>query len=212
PTTIRTENALFDVPFGYISRETDVNTSLERAKFEVAAHKWAALSDPSLCVALASDCKYGYRVREGEISLSLLRSPAAPDPDADQGEHAFTYALLCSEERLLPIIEGATQLNNPPILVASETEALCRVGSGSVAIETVKVSEDRKGIVFRVREYLGTRSEALLHFSPTLDAPSLRLTNMLEQSVEQERLFAFKPFEVKTYTLDVNSFSPDTTY
>lgn len=211
PTTVRTENALFDVPLGYISRKTDVNTSLERAKFEVAAHKWAALCDPALCVALSSDCKYGYRVREGEISLSLLRSPTAPDPDADQGIHVFTYALLYSEEGLLPIMEGAAQLNNPPIPIDRETEALCRVDGGSVIIETVKVSEDRKGLVFRLRECLGTRSDANLHFSPTLRATSLRLTNMVEQEIAQERMFAFKPFEVKTYALDVISIFPDTT-
>lgn len=211
PTTVRAENALFDVPLGYITRKTDVNTSLERAKFEVAAHKWAALSDPSLCVALASDCKYGYRVRGGEMSLSLLRSPAAPDPDADQGEHAFTYALLFSEEGLLPIMEGATQLNNPPIPVDDGTEALCRVEGGSVLVETVKVSEDRRGLVFRLREYLGTKVEAKVCFSPILNPASLRLTNMVEQDVEQERLFAFRPFEVKTYALDVNSPFPDNT-
>ncbi|MDY0290116.1 MAG: glycoside hydrolase family 38 C-terminal domain-containing protein [Sphaerochaeta sp.] len=209
PTTVRTEHALFDVPLGYISRKTDVNTSLERAKFEVAAHKWAALSDPTLSIALASDCKYGYRVREGELTLSLLRSPAAPDPDADQGEHVFTYALLCSEEGLMPIMGGATQLNNPPIQVDDETEALCRVEGGSVLVETVKVSEDRRALVFRLREYLGTSVQAKVHFSPTLSPASLRLTNMVEQEIEQERLFAFKPFEVKTYALDVNSLLPD---
>jgi alpha-mannosidase len=210
PTTIRTESALFDVPLGYISRKTDVNTSLERAKFEVAAHKWAALCDPTLCLGLASDCKYGYSAREGELTLSLLRSPTAPDPDADQGEHTFTYALLCSDDGLMPIMEGATQLNNPPVRVASETEALCRVDGGSVIIETVKVSEDRKGIVFRLRECLGTYSEAGLNFSPVLDAASLRMTNMVEKDTDQVRLFAFKPFEVKTYCIEVNSLFLDT--
>ena len=209
PTTIRTESALFDVPLGYISRKTDVNTPLERAKFEVAAHKWAALSDPTLCVALASDCKYGYRVRGGELSLSLLRSPTAPDPDADQGQHVFTYALLCSDNGLMPIMEAATHLNNPPIMVESEIEALCTVNGGSVIIETVKVSEDRMRLVFRLRECLGTYSEAKLNFSPVLDVTSLRLTNMVEKGTEQVRLFAFKPFEVKTYCIDVSSLFLD---
>ncbi len=210
PTTIRTENALFDVPLGYITRKTDTNTSFERAKFEVAAHKWAALSDPSLSIALASDCKYGYRVREGELSLSLLRSPAAPDPDADQGKHTFIYALFCSEDGLMPIMEAATQLNNPPIRVPNDTEALCWVERGTVIIETVKVSEDRKALVFRLRECLGISSEARLRFSPILCATSLRLTNMVEKVIAQERLFAFRPFEVKTYSLEVNSFFLDT--
>ena len=212
PTTIRTESALFDVPFGYISRKTDVNTSLERAKFEVAAHKWAALCDPSLSLALASDCKYGYRVREGELTLSLLRSSAAPDPDADQGQHTFTYALLCSEDGLLPIMEGAAHLNNPPIAIERESEALCTLVGGSVILETVKVREDRKGLVLRLRECLGTWAEVKLNFSSALQAQSLILTNMMEQEIEQERLFVFKPFEVKTYCIDVNFLFPDTMY
>lgn len=208
-TTMRPESALFDVPLGYISRKTDRNTPLERAKFEVAAHKWAALSDPLLSVALASDCKYGYRVKDGELTLSLLRAPTAPDPDADQGLHTFTYALLCSKDGLIPIMEGAAQLNNPPLQVGRDLQALCSVEGNSVIIETVKVSEDRKAVVLRLREYLGAYSEVKLTFSPFLQASSLRLTNMVEQEINQEHLFAFRPFEVKTYYLEVNSLFLD---
>ena len=43
---------------------------------------------------MINDCKYGYKVLNNVIDLNLLRSPTAPDPDADQGRHEFTYSLL----------------------------------------------------------------------------------------------------------------------
>ncbi len=37
--------------------------------------------------------KYGYDAVGNVLRLTLLRSPTWPDPDADQGEHHFHYAL-----------------------------------------------------------------------------------------------------------------------
>ena len=44
------------------------------ARFEVAAHKYADLSDNGYGVALLNDCKYGYKVLEHVLDLNLLRN------------------------------------------------------------------------------------------------------------------------------------------
>lgn len=49
------------------------------------------------------------------IGLSLLRAPKSPDPEADMGEHHFTYSLLPhkGDFREAGVIEEAYDLNSP---------------------------------------------------------------------------------------------------
>ena len=204
PTTLQSDHALYDVPFGYIRRSTHTNTTLERAMFEVPAHKFAALQDPCLLVALATDSKYGYGAHQGELSVSLLRSPAAPDPASDLGVHHFTYSLVVADD-LLGVYEQASELNNPPLLVKGPFEPLVRVAQKQFAVETVKVSEDGQELVIRVREWLGVGGVAALSFSPRLDEQTLMLTNMLEEPIDQEKKLRFRPFEVQTYRIKVRT-------
>ncbi len=204
PTTLCSDSALYDVPFGYIRRSTHNNTTTERAMFEVPAHKFAALEDPSLLVALASDSKYGFGSHAGELSVSLLRSPAAPDPDSDRGVHHFTYSLILAED-LSNVYEQASALNNPPLQVSEPYEPLVRVAQKQFAVETVKISEDGQELVIRVREWLGIGGEATLSFNPRLDEQTICLTNMLEEPISQEEKFLFRPFEVQTYRIKVRT-------
>lgn len=61
------------------------------------------LGEPGYGVAVINDSTYGHdvsrTVREDggtttTVRLSLVRAPRIPDPEADQGRHRFTYALL----------------------------------------------------------------------------------------------------------------------
>ncbi|WP_332446126.1 alpha-mannosidase [Sphaerochaeta sp.] len=205
PTTVRSQQAWYDVPFGMISRPTHTNTTLERAKFEVPAHAWAALDDRSLAVALCTDSKYGYHATNGTLSVSLLRSPTAPDPSGDAGNHSFTYAFVVSDEGLLPIQEHANAINHPLVHMADMHEPLVEVLEAQVVVHTVKVSEDGGSLVLRLREWMGSSVQAHLRFSDVLDPESLVLANMLEESIEGEALFRFKPFEVKTFLIKVRT-------
>lgn len=202
PTTLRCDQALYDVPFGYIKRDTHTNTSYQLARFEVPAHQFVALQDASLTLALASDCKYGYHAQGGELSLSLLRSPTAPDPEADQGRHTFCYSMICSTTGLRSVQEHASVLNNPPVKVSHRFPPLVEVTGGSVAVSCIKVSEDGTSLVFRLREYSGSTASVKLSFSPDLDAMSLIRTSMVEIPTDDEKKFTFRPFEVKTYRMD----------
>jgi alpha-mannosidase len=94
PLAVRSQIASFEVQFGYVQRPTHANTTWDAARFEVAAQRWADLSEPGFGVALLNDCKHGYDVRGNVLRLSLLRGPTWPDPTADAGFHRFSYALL----------------------------------------------------------------------------------------------------------------------
>ena len=57
-------------------------------------HKWADYAEPGYGAALLNDCKYGYDIHDGVMSLTLLKASNRPDDHADQGTHTFTYALF----------------------------------------------------------------------------------------------------------------------
>ena len=94
PVDIRSDSASYDTQFGFINRPTHRNTTWDRAKFEVCGHKYADLSGYGYGVALLNDCKYGYAVEGNVLRLSLLRGATYPDPQQDQGEHTFAFAIM----------------------------------------------------------------------------------------------------------------------
>ena len=74
PVAIRSTTATYEIQHGHITRPTGVNTSWDRARFEVCAHRWADLSEPGYGVALLNESKYGYDIRGNVMRLSLLRA------------------------------------------------------------------------------------------------------------------------------------------
>lgn len=115
PLDIHGVKATCDIQFGNVERSIHNNTSWDAAQFEVAAHKWVDLSESNFGVALLNECKYGYDIKNQLLGLTLIKSATLPNPDADQGEHAFTYALYphsgdCREGR---VQEEAFSLNYP---------------------------------------------------------------------------------------------------
>ena len=94
PVDILAPQATYDIQWGNVQRPTHRNTSWDWARFETCAHKWVDLSEGGYGVSLLNDCKYGHDIRDNILRLSLLRAPTVPDPEADQGEHHFTYSLL----------------------------------------------------------------------------------------------------------------------
>jgi alpha-mannosidase len=66
-------------------------------------------------VAILNESKYGYATAGNVMTLSLLRAPTMPDADADQGEHAFAFAIYAHvgtfEES--DVFEVAEMFNSP---------------------------------------------------------------------------------------------------
>ncbi len=190
-----------DIQFGSIKRSTRNQTSIEKAQFEIAAHKYVDVSDNGFGISLLNDCKYAHRVKDGVISLNLLRSPMWPAKDADKGVHNFRYALYPHEG-------DWTQANtakmgyifNYPLLVSSASlDSLVYSSSEHIVIETVKMAENRKNeLILRIYEDSGKPGQAKI----TLDAEYEKAIecDMLENELNETDLnnLSFKPFEVKT--------------
>ncbi len=153
--------------------------------------------------ALLNDSKYGHRVKNGKLSLNLLRSPVFPDPKADKGEHRFTYA-FCPFEKddyLTPVREGY-RLNNPlRVLSCGTYESLVSSSNPGVVIETVKRAENGNGVVVRLYEALG--KVASTSVATSVEYEKALLTDMLENPLDEASLesLLFTPYEVKTILL-----------
>jgi len=212
PLEILAPTATYEIQYGNVERPTHRNTSWDWARFESCAHKWVDLSEGGYGVSLLNDCKYGHDIRDNVIRLTLLRSPANPDPEADQGEQRFAYSLL-------PHVGGwqagtqreAYALNDPLVVWQGQggsgqgLPSLVACDSGHVVIETTKQAEDGNGVIVRLYESQRQRGPVTLHCSFPLG--SAEVVNLLEEKqadltpVGSEVTLPLRPYEIVTVRL-----------
>lgn len=214
PTTVSAESASYDIQFGYIRRPTTANTSWDKAKFEVCAHRYADLSSGnSFGIALLNDCKYGYAVKDKILSLSLLRSPKYPDRFADMGKHVFTYSLLphCGGLTQSCVMSEAAALNRPPLAAenysAGNAVPFCRLNGRGVSLETVKKAEKSNSQIIRLVETNGTESTATLTFAGNAknicDIDLMEWNKQNVRKIENNQIsVTLSPFEIRTLMTD----------
>jgi alpha-mannosidase len=209
PVTIRTEQASFDIQYGFLKRSTHQNTSWEQARFEAVGHRYADLSESDCGVALLNDSKYGYKVEDGLLDLNLLRSPNYPDPDADQGEHHFVYSLLPHVNDLphADVISEAAKLNQGLVICdgfRAEQDAIpARLAGEGVSLEVIKKGEEENCLILRIVETRGRHSVGRL--TVNMKEAVLEETDLLEWS-QGQRLAANLPVELKLNPFEIRTF------
>jgi alpha-mannosidase len=198
PVAIRSTEASYEVPFGFLSRPTHFNTTQDVARFEVCGHRWADLSEFGIGVALLNDSKYGYACHRNILRLSLLRSPTRPDATADHGVHDLAFSVLPHFGTFQQgrVIQEAHQFNSPlvhfeapenvsnnwSISSNSPNISFFKANSPNVFIETIKQSEDNADcIVARLYEAYGSHCD--VEFSTVFPIVRAEITDILEQKV-----------------------------
>jgi alpha-mannosidase len=212
PVAVHAPHATFEIQFGALERANHRNTSWEQEKFEVCGQRWADLSEGGYGVSLLNDSRYGHDVQGNVMRLTLLRGTEFPDPDADQGEHEFTYSLLPHEGdwRQGGTVRRAAELNVP--LVAVPADAAPAGGplsyvsvEGPAVLETLKPAEDGDGVVLRLYEPNGARGRVTV--SHRLPFAEVWRCNLVEEGAEpvpaSPGRFAFEiePFRVCAFRL-----------
>ncbi|MSR18557.1 MAG: alpha-mannosidase [Phycisphaerales bacterium] len=173
PTSIRARRATFGIQFGSIERSTYDNTSWEQAQFEVPGHGWMDLAQPGNGLAVLDDgTKFGRSVKHGVLGLSLLRAPQFPDPTADRGTHSFSYGLMPhgGDWRSGGVADEAECFAQPLRAIGSaragaRAQLFTLRGSASVQVSAVKPAEDGRGVIVRLVERVGARSEAVIDWT-----------------------------------------------
>ena len=205
PLAIHTDHATFECACGVIQRPTHRNTPWDAVKYEVAAHRFADLSEPDFGVALLNDGKYGHDVLGHEIGISLLRSPVFPDLLADEGKQSFTYALLPHPGDWLSggVLAEAEDLNQPlsvavaPVAQDRQWQAVS-VEGWPLGLSALKPTEDGEGLILRLYEPAGGRAK------PHLTLPTgwsiAGEVNLLEEPKPASDL-TFGPFQIRSLHL-----------
>ncbi len=194
------EKVKCDMQFGFIERGTGTADRLSYAQYEIPAHKWVALEQGGDGFALLNDCKYGHRVKDGLVSLNLLRSTVFPDHNADRGEQKFRYAVYPYEGNGSELIKHGYHFNNDLIPFPAEVKSMFQTDNTDIVIETVKKAEEEDGIIVRLYECRGKAARASL--KTTLQGYKAHAVNMIEDPMPNGIIdpghLTFTPFEVKT--------------
>ena len=212
---INSDKATYEIQFGSVERPIHKNTSWDAARFEVCAHKYMDYSDYGYGVSLLNDCKYGHNVDDGTIKLSLFKCATHPDPDADKGEHSFTYTLFphVGNYRESGTVQLAYELNCPMKAFAIEKQdgklpeefSLVSCDSNNFIVETIKKAEDSDAVVVRGYESYNKKTNIKLDFGFAVN--EAMLCDLLENDIEELKVnnnsvsFTAKPFEIITIKL-----------
>ncbi|GGN12736.1 alpha-mannosidase [Lentzea pudingi] len=207
PLDLRAEVSTAETQFGHLHRPVHTNTSWEAAKFEICAHRYLHVGEPGYGVAVVNDSTYGHEVTRTTrddggttttVRLSLLRAPRFPDPETDQGEHRFRYALVIGN--LPAAIDAGYRINLPPQAVRGSRapEPLVRTDNPAVRVEALKLADDRSGdVVVRLYEAHGGRARASI--STSFAHTRIQETDLLERPLaEQSAEVVLRPFQVIT--------------
>ena len=215
PVDVNTTRASYEIQFGNVERETTNNYSWDTAKFEACGHKWADLSENSSGISLLNDCKYGYGIKKGDMSLTLIKSGTHPNEDADIGEHEFTYSIYPHAGRWqeAKTVEMAYNLNVPMLAkrtgrqegCGGEYESFLKCSQESCFVEVIKKAEDGNGVIVRMYENKNNRVRAQIQTAYPI--AHVYECNLLEENEEEltagKNCFetVFKPYEIKTFRL-----------
>jgi alpha-mannosidase len=227
PLAVTSDFATYEIPYGTIQRPTTRNNSFEKAQFEVPAMRWADLSGAGPDgkvhgLSILNQDKYGYDAAGNVLRITLLRSPTWPDPDADQGEHHFHYALYphAGTWKDALTVRHGWEYDYPLQAVVTTAHAgslppehsFASVSPDNVVLTAVKKAEDQNGIatnalIFRAYEWAGKETTTEFHIPP--GATGATVTNLMEQP-EGEPLpvtgdvvkVPIHPYEILTIRVD----------
>ncbi len=208
-------DATYDIAHGAIKRPTHWNTSFDQTRFEVAAHKWADLSEGDYGCSIINDCKYGYDIHNSHMRITLLRAPTCPDRTGDHGINTFKYAFHPHQgDWRYDTVQQAIAFNVPPVAVYNaekvdgtingETKFIS-LPDESIAIDAFKKAQDGRGYILRIVEEEQKRGTHSIHFG--FDFEKIIECNMIEEDKSEipcsDNGFEFylKPFEVKTFRI-----------
>ncbi len=213
-TVFDVDRAYCHVPFGVVERPTKPLDRRAAAMFEVPALHWVDVSDGKHGLAVIAVDRHGYSFDGGRVGLSLLKSPSMPNPWSDLGEmstrlylypHAGDYRSGRVYEVAYALFSGAKKATKQGSGGILPPEKSLLELKGAV-LESLKVSEDGRGVVARVYDITGTGAvvEGLLPLEATVYESDIPETSLVAVSGKSGSFrLELSPFEVKTLVIKV---------
>lgn len=212
PTALREATATYEIPYGHLERAVDGGEEPGQSWVDVSG----VLPDGTRAgLAVVNDAKSAYDVLDGEIGITMVRSPVYAwheprelEPEGtfsyhDQGRQSFRYLLVPHDGdwRSADVVRTAAELQQQPVATFESfhsgplppSRSFVSASDGSVVVTVLKVAEDGpEHVVLRAYESVG-RPERL-----TVDLA------FLGRTVEAD----FAPHEIKTLLVPVDPEQP----
>jgi alpha-mannosidase len=206
PTGYRGRWARYGTPFGSIQRPQLGGVAADEAMWEVPGSRWAAVThENGEGLAVCTAASYGFSCRDGELGVSLLRSPKQPDPQADMGVHR----IACAVGRYAPRTRG-TELATAAEAEALDAPVLLGGGSGPAppfaweelgSLVPCWVAPLARGYVIRLHEVSGGAGLARLRF--TRPPRAVDLVDFMDRRIGRVRrisrhavAIAYRPYQI----------------
>ena len=209
PLDVRADAATCDIQFGHVRRPTHPSSPWDAAKFEVCAHRFVDLAEPGFGVAVLNDGRFGHRLFDGGVRVSLLRGARYPDPDADQGRHRVTVSVMPHGPGLHEVLTEAERLNVPlrwsPGALARGVQVV-ELDTPAVQLSAVKRADDGSGdLIVRLYEATGDRTPVSVRLAvPVRAAGRCNALEEPEATIDVADGFValtLQPFELVTLRL-----------
>ncbi len=215
PIDVRAEVATCDVQFGVVERPTHPSSPWDAAKFEVCAHRFVDVSEPSFGVAVLNDGRYGHALFDGAVRVSIARAAKYPDPTADHGHHRVTLAVLPHGPGLADVRAAAARLNRPVRAVEGRRsdpgvapDPVVSLDQPGIGVDAVKSADDGSDdLVVRLHEHLGDRRRVTIAVRAGERIASAARCNLLEEpeasldASDGVVALTLRPFELVTVRL-----------
>jgi alpha-mannosidase len=230
PTHYRGASARFGAPFGSVLRGQQPGTPVVEAQWEVPASRWAAvmLDGEREGLALITEAKYGFAARDGDLTVSLVRSPlitgeddhrkAAPpalsraraaSPFTDQGRHTIRLAVghydSTGPQETHPAALADALFTTPLLYQGSPlTSGLLGIENSPTLIPTWAKPLDAHSWLLRLHEVAGQRGSAKLRLADGWTAVPCALDGSAPASARKIRQLPFRPYEIVSVKLTKN--------
>jgi alpha-mannosidase len=229
PLNIEADFATYEIPCGAIRRPTNPQTPAEKAKWEVPALRWADLTEETdkfvYGVSLLNDCKYGYDSQANQLRLTLLRSPHWPNPQADRGDHEFTYALYPHAgswksantvkrgyELNIPlqVIINPDNINDSQLSTTDKMSFLDLSADNLILMAFKQAEDDSEQLILRCYEShgetatLSLQSDLSLSIEDTVDLLERTTTELVSQS----KILNIEPWKIASLKIKPDFRSP----
>ncbi|MGG6263423.1 alpha-mannosidase [Leptolyngbya sp. AN03gr2] len=154
PLNLEADSFTCGISAGAISRTTKPLSVADQAKWEVPFLGWVDFCGNNYGISILSDYKHGTDITANQIRLTLLRGSEFPDPEADLGQHTFSYAIYphAGNWKEAQTVRKAEEFCNPLHAIVLDkipengtlppVHSFLDLGSDNLILTSLKQSED----------------------------------------------------------------------
>lgn len=200
PLQAQVKEYLRDIPAGALYRSGE--------HIEVAGLQYAAAVVEDRLIALVTDCKYGYRCADQNLTCTLINSSTSPDPYPERGIHKIKLSVAVAPNCPKTMKELASDLNQPLCyqpsgshkgILPSES-SLLQFDSETAVLSAVLQADD-ESLLVRCYETCGKQSSVTITMNQKVN--SAEMIDLMENSVDKKVTISDSSvtFEIEPHTI-----------